>query len=160
MKNMVFIIILGFKLVNALSPEQKQKAIFRERAFSEIVTSNSTKVDPLEPVGIRMKDLSGEQQVILLDLMNEYLSTMPAELATKRMNKLKDEEFDEIRFGWAGATEPGQGHYYRVQGKTFLIELDNTQNQANHIHTVWRDFKGDFGRDLIREHYQQSDHHQ
>ena len=78
--------------------------------------------------------------------------------------KLEAEEKDEIRFAWAGATQPGKGHYYRIQGKSFLIEFDNTQsdysrNKANHIHSVWRDFDGDFGRDLIREHYQSSGHH-
>jgi hypothetical protein len=66
---------------------------------------------------------------------------------------------DSIRFGWAGASQPGQPHYYRVQGKTFLIEFDNTQSNANHIHTVWRDFDDDFGRDLLREHYQTAPHH-
>ena len=74
------------------------------------------------------------------------------------MKVLKKESFGEIRFSWAGATELGKGHYYRVQGKSFLIEFDNTQNNANHIHTVWRDFDGDFGRDLIKEHYHKSPH--
>ena len=74
------------------------------------------------------------------------------------MENLKMEDFDTIRFGWAGATVSGQPHYYRIQGKTFLVEFDNTQNNANHIHLVWRDFEGDFGRDLIKEHYQHSHH--
>ena len=61
-----------------------------------------------------------------------------------------------VRFGWAGDRHPGQAHYYRVHGPTFLIEYDNTQNMANHIHSVWRDIDGDFGRDLLREHYEQA----
>ena len=150
---------IAFKLINALSSKQKEAAIFEKRAFGDIVTSNSTEADPLKPAGIRMKDLDSDQKVILLDLIHEYLSAMPPELATKRMNNLKAEEPDEIRFGWAGAIVPGEPHYYRVQGKTFLIELDNTQDHANHIHSVWRDFDGDFGRDLIREHYGTSAHH-
>lgn len=150
----------GFQLIYSLSDEQKSKTIFQSYSFSDIVTSNSTEVGPIKPVGIKMQALNKEQQHILLDLINEYISTMPAELATKRMNNLKEEEYDEIRFGWAGATEKGKPHYYRVQGKTFLIEFDNTQNNANHIHTVWRDFDGDFGRDLIREHYHSSGHHE
>jgi hypothetical protein len=88
------------------------------------------------------------------------MNTFPLEKeAEKRMEKIKKEEMNEVRFGWAGATVSGEGHYYRIQGKTFLIEFDNTQRNANHIHTVWRDFKGDFGRDLIKEHYQKADHH-
>ena len=59
---------------------------------------------------------------------------------------------EKITFAWAGEAERGKKHYYRVQGPTFLIEYDNTQNDANHIHSVWRDFDGDFGRDLLREH--------
>jgi len=144
----------AYNLINDLSKEQKEKAIFRKSAFSDIVTSNSTEVGPLKPVGITMKELDNDQQIILLDLINEYISSMPGEFAKERMDNLKEENFDEIKFGWAGSIERGDPHYYRVQGKTFLIELDNTQNNANHIHSVWREFEGDFGRDLIREHYE------
>jgi hypothetical protein len=97
--------------------------------------------------------LEDEQKILLLQLIHEYLAAMPDELAHQRLEQLQREELGEIRFGWAGATEAGKGHYYRVQGKSFLVEYDNTQNRANHIHTVWRDFDGDFGRDLIKEHY-------
>ena len=150
---------LAFKLLHALPENQRQQAIFRERAFWDITTSNDSQVEPMKLVGIRLKDLAPDHQAILLELIDEYLASMPPELATLRMNLLKTEEFDQIRFGWAGGTQPGEPHYYRVQGKTFLIELDNTQNGANHIHSVWRDFDGDFGRDLIREHYEHSNHH-
>jgi hypothetical protein len=88
---------------------------------------------------------------------------VPAEQAEKRMNSIKDQEINEVRFGWAGATLLGEGHYYRIQGKSFLIEFDNVKDEvkydANHIHTVWRDFDGDFGRDIIREHYKNANHH-
>lgn len=142
-----------------MSDEQLDKAIFLETAFWEIVTNVSTEVGPLTFEGIMMEELNEPQQVILLDIINEYLSAMPKELAEKRYENLKNEEFKEIKFAWAGATELGRAHYYRVQGKTFLIEFDNTQDDANHIHTVWRDFDGDFGKDLLREHYQHSNHH-
>ena len=150
---------LGLKLVNMLNPEQKKKAIFRLSAFEEIVTSNASEVTPLEDVGILVKDMTKAQQDLLFELLGEYLSAMPQDVARKRMSNLKKEETDAIRFGWAGETQIGKPHYYRIQGKTFLVEFDNTQNNANHIHTVWRDFEGDFGRDLIREHYQRSGHH-
>lgn len=150
---------LGFELLNSLSKEQREMAIFQKDPFSDIVTGKSTEVEPLSPVGIMYGQLNRNQQLILLKLLDEYLSTIPAEQAEKRMNSIKNEELSEIRFGWAGATVLGVGHYYRIQGKSFLIEFDNVQNKANHIHTVWRDFDGDFGRDLIREHYMNSDHH-
>jgi len=69
------------------------------------------------------------------------------------MARVRDGGLESIRFGWAGAVEPGRPHYYRVQGPSFLIEYDASQNGGNHVHTVWRDFTGDFGRDLLRDHY-------
>ena len=150
---------LGIALINSLDENQKQLAIFQDTTFGEIITKTATKVKPLEPVGIKLNALNKIQQSILLSLIDEYLKTMPADLAIKRMANLENEEFDDIYFGWAGATKLGKPHYYRIQGKTFLIEFDNTQNNANHIHTVWRDFNGDFGEDIIKAHYQKSNHH-
>lgn len=150
---------LGFKLINSLSYNQKKIAIFQENGLSGIVTKNSIKVNPLTPVGIKYEELNNSQQLIFLELLEEYIFTAPEEEAKKRIEKLKNEEMNEVRFGWAGTMQQGEGHYYRIQGKSFLIEFDNSQNNANHIHTVWRDFNGDFGRDLIREHYKNTDHH-
>lgn len=145
---------LGFALINALSAEQRQKAIFREDAFPDIVTSHASEVKPLDLAGIPLQEMSRAQQTILSELLMEYISAMPGDLAAKRMQNLREEEWGEIYFGWAGATKPGAPHYYRIQGRTFLVEFDNIQDNANHIHTVWRDFDGDFGRDLLREHYE------
>ena len=150
---------LGFKLVNSLNVEQKQKALFQLKAFSDIVTTNSQQVGPLKPVGIFARDMTHEQKTVLNKLIVAYLSSMPAEIAKIRMRKITTEDMDAIRFGWAGGTVSGKPHYYRIQGKTFLIEFDNTQSNANHIHTVWRDFNGDFGADLLKEHYHISRHH-
>jgi hypothetical protein len=150
---------LGFELVNSLTPDQKLKAVIRGNAFGDIITAASKEVNPLEPAGIFAKDLTFEQKTILNKLIAAYLLSMPADISKERMQKITTEDINNISFGWAGATEPGKPHYYRVQGKSFLIEFDNTQNRANHIHSVWRDFKGDFGRDLLKEHYQNSHHH-
>ncbi|MCG2590155.1 DUF3500 domain-containing protein [Rhodohalobacter sulfatireducens] len=151
---------LGIELIQSMSDEQLDKAIFLETAFWEIVTNVATETGPLTFEGIMMGELNEDQQVLLLDIINEYLSAMPEELAEQRYENLKNEEFNDIEFAWAGATELGEAHYYRVQGETFLIEFDNTQDDANHIHTVWRDFDGDFGKDLLRQHYHNSPHHQ
>jgi hypothetical protein len=150
---------LGYELINNLSEQQKINAVFQDLPFTDIVTSNSSETGPLKPVGIKMEELHHNQRIILTEIINEYVSAMPSEVANKRMEHLKVEDFDEIRFGWAGSLERGKPHYYRVQGKSFLIEFDNTQNNANHIHSVWRDFDGDFGRNLLEEHYQNSSHH-
>lgn len=150
---------LGIELIQSMNEAQLDKAIFLETAFWEIVTNVATEVGPLTFEGIMMDELNESQQMLLLDIINEYLSAMPKEMADKRFENLKNEEFSDIEFAWAGATELGKAHYYRIQGKTFLIEFDNTQDDANHIHTVWRDFDSDFGKDLLREHYRNSDHH-
>ena len=150
---------IGFELINLLTKEQKLKAVFQLKAFSDIVTTNSQQVGPLTPVGILAKELAPQQKVILNKLIVAYLSSMPSEIAETRMKRIVSEDFNEIKFGWAGGFIPGEPHYYRIQGKTFLIEFDNTQAKANHIHTVWRDFNGDYGADLLKEHYQNSHHH-
>jgi hypothetical protein len=150
---------LGFELVNSLTPNQKQKAMIRENAFGDILTTASKEVEPLVPAGIFAKDFTLKQKDLLNKLIVAYLLSMPADISKIRMQKIAAEDMNTISFGWAGATEPGKPHYYRVQGKSFLIEFDNTQNRANHIHSVWRDFNGDFGRDLLKEHYSISHDH-
>ncbi len=150
---------IAFELINTFSEEQRQKTIFQLQSFVEIVTSNATQVAPLPDAGIPVKDLTNDQKSILTKLLSAYLSSMPDALANMRLQKIHAEDFNATHFGWAGATKKGEPHYYRIQGKTFLVEFDNTLNNANHIHTVWRDFNGDFGRDLLREHYQTSHHH-
>lgn len=149
---------LALKIINQLNNQQRAKAIFRKNAFRDNVSSNSSTVTPLETVGISLSELMDNQQMLITELIHEYLSAMPEDLANIRMENLEKEEFNDIHFGWAGETSLGKPHYYRIQGKTFLIEFDNTQDSANHIHSVWRDFDGDFGRDLINEHYQKSHH--
>ena len=98
--------------------------------------------------------MTTEQRAALMRLIEAYTSMMADDLAADRMAKLRAAGLDGITFAWAGPAEKGAKHYYRVQGPTFLIEYDNTQNDGNHIHAVWRDFQGDFGRDLLREHLQ------
>jgi hypothetical protein len=81
-----------------------------------------------------------------------YASLMAEDLAAARLASIREAGLDEITFAWAGGPDRSARHYYRIQGPTFLIEYDNAQNDGNHIHSVWRDFDGDFGRDILREH--------
>ncbi|HJW31537.1 MAG TPA: DUF3500 domain-containing protein [Saprospiraceae bacterium] len=150
---------LGFELANSMSESQKPAAFFQLKAFSDIVTTNAQVVAPFPEVGILARDMNMTQKATLNKLIAAYLLSMPAKQSDMRMKRIASEDMDNIRFGWAGGTSPGEPHYYRIQGKTFLIEFDNTQNSANHIHTAWRDFNGDFGEDLLREHYHTADHH-
>ena len=144
---------LARKLLNSLNADQLQKAVFREQAYGDIVTGSEEKVAPLEQVGIAAGALSGRQMDILTRLIDEYISVLSPEIAGQRTAAVRSSGLNQIHFGWAGALQPGRPHYYRIQGGAFLIEYDNVQNGANHIHTVWRDFEGDFGRDLLKEHY-------
>ena len=109
--------------------------------------------------GIAAAQMSASQRQILQALIGDYIHRMPDELAEIEMNKLKEQGMEQIHFAWAGGLERGEGHYYRLQGARFLVEYDNTQNDANHIHSVWRDAQSDFGADLITQHYQTSHHH-
>ena len=149
---------LARELINALDAQQRALAIITADAPRDIITGNAAQVDPLSPVGIPVSQLRPQQSAMLVRLLDEYLNRMAPELAARRRAALERTDFGRVTFAWAGTIEVGKPHYYRVQGPSFLIEYDNTQNEANHIHSVWRDFAGDFGRDLLREHYRSGVH--
>jgi hypothetical protein len=151
---------LGRQLVKSLSPEQKAVAILPTEVPEEIITSTNRLVQPLTPDGLPASKMTPEQKQTLSLLLSEYVYRHRPELAETHMARIKAAGLDKIQFAWAGGLEPGQPHYYRVQGPTFLMEFDNTQDHANHIHSVWRDFDHDFGGDLLRHHYDQSPHGQ
>ncbi|MGE3508429.1 MAG: DUF3500 domain-containing protein [Vicinamibacterales bacterium] len=139
-------------LLAALDEAQRQRAILSAEAPTDIQTMASPEVTPLSPVGLTADAMNGRQRELLMALIDVYSGLMAPDLAAARMARLKAAGIERIGFAWLGDTAPGQKHYYRVQGPTFLIEYDNTQNNGNHVHSVWRDFQGDFGRDLLREH--------
>ena len=143
-------------LLDSLSAAQRGEAIVDEAPYGDIVSRNRSRADPLDGRGIAFAKLASQQQKQLLALIEVYAGTMQPKLAEERLAKIRAAGLEGIRFAWAGATARGRPHYYRVQGPTFLIEFDNSG--GNHIHSVWRDFEGDFGRDLLREHYGASAH--
>lgn len=145
-------------LLQALDLGQREMAMINDVAPSDIVTGTELEIDPLTPVGIGASMLSEEQRSLLMDLIGAYTSVMAEGIAAYRLERLEAAGIDKIAFAWAGGVERGEQHYYRVQGPTFLIEYDNTQNNANHIHAVWREFDGDFGQDLLREHLSATPH--
>ena len=144
---------VGFELIRGMNVEQQKKAIIQADAPNEIITGNHRKADPGPPAGIVASDLNPQQKKLLMTLVEHYAYRLRSELADEDLEKIDKAGFEKIHFAWAGALEPGTGHYYRIHGPTFLIEFDNTQNDANHIHTVWRDAANDFGEDLLRQHY-------
>jgi hypothetical protein len=152
----------GRELVASLDSAQRARAIIATDAPRDIVTGNSLSVSPLSPAGIAITELRPAQAATLRRLIETYLSKMADDLATPRRAALERSDLSRVTFAWAGELAAGRPHYYRVQGSTFLIEFDNTQNNANHVHSVWRDFGGEFGRpggdDPLREHYRTRAH--
>ena len=143
----------GRALMAAFSDADRARAIFDVTAPRDMITGEGREAKPLDPGPISYAAMSPDQRRLLEKIMDVYLGRVSPELATARLEAVRKAGMDKITFGWAGVLEVGGPHYYKVQGPTFLIEYDNTQNNANHIHSVWRDFNGDFGRDLLREHY-------
>jgi hypothetical protein len=141
-----------------MSADQKKMAVISSEAYNNILTENKDKVEPLDANGISVGDMSDGQVKSLRALIDVYLSSIPDALAKERLDQINEEDFSKVVFAWAGATEQFKAHYYRIQGSSFLIEFDNAQNNSNHIHTVWRDFDGDFGEDLIKAHRQAHKH--
>jgi hypothetical protein len=140
-------------LLASLTEAQRREAVFDSRTYGDIVTAASERVDPLDAAGILAARLDENQRAQLLKLIEVYAGAFEPGLAEARMERVREGGIANVRFGWAGATEKGRPHYYRIQGPRFLIEYDASQDSGNHIHTVWRDFTGDFGRDLLREHH-------
>ncbi|MCC2670035.1 MAG: hypothetical protein K0Q72_2506 [Armatimonadetes bacterium] len=149
---------MGRALVKSLSEDQQKEAIIDVKAPNDILTAASRQAAIQEDKGIPYSKLNKEQQGMVISLIREYADAQVKSLAEQRLAKIRKAGLNNVKFAWMGSTERNQGHYYRIQGSTFLIEYDNTQNDANHVHEVWRDFKGDWGMDLLAMHYQASPH--
>ncbi len=152
---------LAFALLNALSDEQRRQAIVSDKAPNDILTSNSRKAAIQDNVGLAASAMTAKQRAMLRQLVDEHASAQAPALAAERLAKARAEHDADVKFAWMGATAPGpgNGHYYRIQGKTYLIEYDNVQNNANHQHIVWRDFNGDWGADVLGDHLAFDPHH-
>lgn len=149
---------LGYELCNSFTAEQKTKAIFSEKAPNDIVTSNRRKAELLTPAGLSYKEMNGTQQKLFMKLLNVYIDNYELGFSKTLSAKIKKAGIDNLSFSWAGTLTPGTGNYYRIQGPSLLIEYDNTQTNANHVHTVVRDLTNDFAEDILREHYQNEKH--
>jgi hypothetical protein len=145
-------------LLVALPAELRKLAVVNPVAPGDILTMNKNDIAPLPEQGVLYSALPAKEQALLMRLIEVYTSNMEADVAAERLARVKSAGMDKIRFAWLGETEKGKKHYYSVQGPTFLIEYDNTQNNGNHVHSVWRDFNGDFGRDFLREHLKAVEH--
>ncbi len=147
---------LGRAVVVSLTDAQRSTAIVDKEAYKDIISFNSRKAALAgQPSGLPWSKLTAKQRELVTALVEEYASNIPAPLAEQRMEQYRKTQAG-LFFAWAGGIKSGDPHYYRIQTSAFLIEYDDTQNNANHIHSVWRDFEGDFGLDLLGEHYKAS----
>ena len=143
---------LAFELMNSLDSSQRSKAIIYDTAPYDIITSNSSRVSlPLEE-GLPASRMLGTQREILMALVTEHVSQVRDDISKQRLAALKEDGLSRLHLAWAGSVERDTPHYYRIHGGNFVVEFDNYQNGANHIHSVWRDVANDFAVDVLREH--------
>jgi hypothetical protein len=144
---------LGLALAGALDPGQRARATIAAESLGDII-SGPGRADSLRtPAGVPLGDLGDEARALALRLLEAYARNMRADLAEAELQKLHAAGLERVHFAWAGPVDPKRPHYYRLHGPTLLIEYDNTQNNANHIHSVWHDPRGDFGADVLGAHY-------
>lgn len=136
---------LARQVLKLATPEQLKTIVIDTKAPDDLRGANTPQADRTPAVGLAAGQMSADQKKLLNTLLEEYLKNMPADVAAKRRERLMKAGFDTIQFAWWGEPDRNQRHYYRVQGPTFLIEYNNTQNNANHVHSYWRDLEGDFG---------------
>jgi hypothetical protein len=150
---------LAFEMLHMLDPQQRERAIIAPQTRGDIVTRNDPAVRPMAFAGLPAAAMTAAQQRKLRQLLELYAGRMADGAARTQLERIEEVGFEQLHFAWAGSARPGAPHYYRIHGPTVLIEYDNTQNNANHIHTVWRDLENDFGSDILQRHYEQQPHH-
>ncbi|HYE99288.1 MAG TPA: DUF3500 domain-containing protein [Planctomycetota bacterium] len=144
---------LGRRIVKSLDADQKKAGIIDVKAPADVLFVPGKRPGPLEPAGIAWGALKPEQQALVWDLVQLYANRMRPEMARADLAAIEKAGKDKLNFAWAGGLEPGEGHYYRIQGPTFTIEYDNTQGNANHVHSVWHDHANNFAEDVLKKHY-------
>ena len=143
----------AFQLMNSLDQSQLERAVIYDEAPLDILTYNSTKVSfPFRPQGLPGNAMTGSQKESLLSLITEYVGQVRTDLAEQKLAAIRNEGLDHFHLAWAGPVSKNDAHYYRIHGGNFVVEFDNRQDGANHIHSVWRDIENDFAADVLREH--------
>ncbi|HEY8934872.1 MAG TPA: DUF3500 domain-containing protein [Cyclobacteriaceae bacterium] len=144
---------LGFLLVNSFSNEQLKDVMISDTALPEIITGDNRKAQIDQLQGIALNKMTPLQRKVFMQLLDTYVKNYEFGFSSKLKAKIEKAGMENLRFAWAGSLKPGIGYYYRIHGPMLIIELDNTQNNANHVHTTVRDLTNDFAEDILREHY-------
>src|SRR5580704_3053265 len=139
---------LARELMHTCNPSQLKTAMVGPKAPKDVWNTNRQQPELTPLVGVAAAEMSNDQRKLLTHLLGEYLKNMPADVRAEREAKIQGGGFEKIRFGWWGSLERNEKHAYRIQGPTFLIEYNNTQDNANHVHSVWRNAEGDFDQPI------------
>jgi len=149
---------LARAIMTGLSEPQQRIALIADRPFGDIVASPQREQDLGQPRGLDLGAISSAARQRVEALMDRFLGTLTPDLVPAQKRRVLEQGLDRFRFAWAGSVQPGEAYYFRIHGPATLIEYDNTQNSANHIHSVWRDLAADFGTDVLAEHYRRQRH--
>ncbi len=143
---------LAIELMASLDAGQRSKAVIHDKAPWDILGYNASKQPIHDDEGLAAREMNGAQQEMLMTLIAEYVNGVPAAVAQQRLAAIRESGLDDYRLVWAGGLDRSRDHYYRIHGGHFIVEFDNIQNGANHIHSVWRDVENDFAQDVLRDH--------
>lgn len=149
---------LARAIMTGLSEPQQRVALIADRPFGDIVASPQREQDLGQPRGLDLGAMSSAARQRVEALMDRFLGTLTPDLVSAQKRRVMEQGLDQFRFAWAGSVQPGEPYYFRIHGPATLIEYDNTQHSANHIHSVWRDLAADFGTDVLAEHYRRQRH--
>ncbi|MBV9583698.1 MAG: DUF3500 domain-containing protein [Alphaproteobacteria bacterium] len=149
---------LGRELIRGLPDAQRDRAVIARDAFDDIITGPGREGSLQRPAGLALGAMDDAHRNLAMRIIEEFVGTMRTDMAEAERARIGAAGLGRIHFAWAGSLEPRQPHYYRLHGPNLLIEYDNTQNDANHIHSVWHDPGHDFATDLLRRHYQHHRH--
>lgn len=143
---------IAIELMNSLDAGQKSKALIFDEAPLDLLTYNATRASLPKEQGLAASRMSGTQKEMLLSLVTEYVTRVRSDVSQERLDAIKAGGLEKIHFAWGGPANRSNAHYYRLHGGNFVVEFDNRQNGANHIHSVLRDVDNDFAQDVMREH--------
>jgi Protein of unknown function (DUF3500) len=144
---------LSYDLVRGLGEAERARAIIARTSLGNIINEPGREDALRERQGLPLAAMDECMRNLALELLETYAGNLRGELAEAELARVRDAGLEEIHFAWGGPLEDGHANYWRLHGPVTLIEYDNTQNNANHIHSVWHDLANNWGRDLLREHY-------
>jgi hypothetical protein len=151
---------LGLALARAIDPGLRGRFVIAGSSLGDVVSGPGRReLFDKPPAGVPLGTLTGDQRALAVRLIETYAGNMRAEMAEEELRRMRAAGIEALHFAWAGPIDPARPHYYRIHGPTLVIEYDNSQNDANHIHSVWHDPVNDFGADLLRAHYRHGHHH-